>query len=206
MGLLRKNICPECGEEYSVLRPACPKCGARKQNESRRSSAQSDTARRGSPAAARHDADARWQLIFGLCLVAAVIIAVIILIVTTINGGYETYPQAASSPPVTESGPPEETPPPSPSPTPTPTVESITITFLGTQSTGFTMHVGDAPIQLAATIYPVETEGTVTWTSSNEGVCTVDENGLVSAVSSGSAKVYARCFGAEAECPVVVLG
>ncbi len=202
MGLLDKNVCPKCGQEYSILKSSCPNCGARKQLASRRTPAGSDTTRRGSPAQARQQQDSRWQMIFGLCLVAAVIIAVIILIVTTVNGGYEKSPGKTSPSPVTEST--EPTPEPTPTPTPTPTVESIKITFLGEEKTGFTMTVGGPDIQLKATVLPIEITDAVEWKSDKPEVCTVSAEGLVKAVSAGSANVTATLYGITQTCQVVV--
>jgi uncharacterized protein YjdB len=67
----------------------------------------------------------------------------------------------------------------------------------------FATHVGNTT-QLGATIYPVEIEGPVEWSSSNGGIITVDGNGLVTAVGAGWASVIARCYGAAAECQVWV--
>jgi hypothetical protein len=203
MGLIPGNICPKCGTEYSITKSVCPKCGARKQNASRRASMPANTARQGSPDAVRHEEDARWQLIFGLCLVAAVIIAVIVLIVTTIRGGYETYQPPVSPTPVIEE--PTATPRPTPKPTPTPEVESITITFLGEalNNNEFTVAIG-ATVQLGSSVYPVETVGKVEWVSENADICTVSSDGLVTGVSPGWAKVYARLYGQETYCNVWV--
>ena len=143
--------------------------------------------------------DTRWQLIFGFCLVAAVIIAVIILITTTLGGDYQTA-QASPSPSETL------TPSPSPTatPTPTPTVESITITFLGQPiaNSEFSTRVGNTT-QLGTVVYPLEVQGTVTWSTDDETRITV-ENGLVTAVGAGWATVIARCYGQAAECKVLV--
>ncbi len=47
-------------------------------------------------------------------------------------------------------------------------------------------------LQLAATVLPEDaTDQTVTWTSSNDGVATVDANGLVTAVALGTATITA---------------
>ncbi len=47
-------------------------------------------------------------------------------------------------------------------------------------------------LQLAATVLPEDaTDQTVTWTSSNDGVATVDANGLVTAVAPGTATITA---------------
>lgn len=199
MGLFKKIICPKCGYEYSAFRSCCPKCGARKQTPSERTAATTDSTRNGSDAARRAAEHARYQLIFGLCLVAAVIIAVIVLIVTTVNGNYDTYPTPTPSSVVS----PSVEPSPSPSPSPTPSVESVTITFLDEEKTEFSMSVGNT-VQLGAIIYPVEIEGPLEWESTDETVLTVSDDGLVTAVGSGSARVICRCYGAAAECSVLV--
>lgn len=198
MGLIKKTICPKCGQEYSVLRADCPYCGARQQKQSARTASSSDSVRKGTTAAARAEVNTQWQFILGLCLVAAVIIAVIILITSTINGDYET---AAPSPSAVET----LTPSPSPTatPTPTPTVESVTITFLGQEKTEFATSIGNTTA-LDATVYPLDVEGAIEWSSSDESILTVDENGVVTAVGAGWASVIARCYGAAAQCKVLV--
>ncbi len=198
MGLIKKTICPKCGQEYSVLKAECPYCGARQQKQSSRTPQSSDAVRKGTSASARAEANTKWQLVFGLCLIAAVIIAVIVLITTTINGEYVT---ATPTPSAVESVTP--TPSPTPTPTPTPTVESITITFYGDARSEFATNVGNTT-QLGATIYPLGIEGTIEWSSSDESILTVDENGLVTAVSVGTASVIARCYNGAAECKVWV--
>ena len=200
MGLLKKTICPKCGEEYSVLRADCPYCGARQQKQSARTPRSSDAVRKGTPASARAEVNTRWQMVFGLCLVAAVIVAVIVLITTTLNGDYQT---AAVTPSAEAALTP--TPTPTATPTPTPTVESVTITFLGQviENSQFSTNIGSTT-QLGTTVYPLDIEGTVEWSSSDESILTVDKNGLVTAVGSGWASVVARCYGAAAECKVLV--
>ena len=88
-------------------------------------------------------------------------------------------------------------------PTPTPAVESITITFLGQERKEFTANIGVA-VQLGATVYPLESEGPLAWSSSDETILTVDETGLVTPVKAGIASVIVRCYGGAAECKVVV--
>ena len=59
---------------------------------------------------------------------------------------------------------------------------------------------------LIATVNPADaTEQTIQWTSSNTAVATVDEAGMVSAVSAGSATVTAACGGESAQCQVTVV-
>ena len=198
MGLIKKTICPKCGQEYSVLRADCPYCGTRQQKPSMRTPQSSDTVRKGTSANARVEVNTKWQLLFGLCLVAAVIIAVIVLITSTLNGDYATE---AAAPSAVETM--EPSPSPTPTPTPTPTVESIAITFLGEARSEFATNVGNTT-QLGATVYPLDVEGTVDWSSSDETKLTVDQTGLVTAVGSGTASIIARCYGEAAECKVWV--
>ena len=200
MGLIKKTICPKCGQEYSVLRADCPYCGTRQQKPSARTPRSSDAVRKGTAASARAEVNTKWQLLFGLCLVAAVIIAVIVLITTTIHGDYAVAAMSQSPSSVDTLTPP---PTPTSTPTPTPTVESITITFLGEPKTEFSTNVGGTT-QLKAIVYPLDVVGTVEWSSSKDAVLTVDQNGLVTAVGAGWATVVARCYGAATECKVLV--
>lgn len=199
MGIMKKTICPKCGKEYSALRSDCPYCGARTSNQSARTPRSSDAVRNGTAASARAAANTKWQLLIGLCLIAAVIIAVIVLITTTLNGDYDE--PAAPTPSVEVT--PSAAPTPTATPTPTPTVESLTITFLGEEKKEFSAKVGSTT-QLAASVYPLELEGPIEWSSTDESVLTVDSTGLVTAVKKGDASVIARCFGKAAECRVVI--
>lgn len=61
-------------------------------------------------------------------------------------------------------------------------------------------------VQLTASIFPDEVvDKTVTWTSSNEAVATVDANGLVTFVAVGDAEITASIPKAEAQCAVKVV-
>ena len=61
------------------------------------------------------------------------------------------------------------------------------------QSEGKTVYVGLAGLKLTAVVSPADTtDKTVTWTSSNPSVATVDENGLVTAHKAGSATITVK--------------
>lgn len=206
MSLSGKIVCRNCGGEYSLFKTRCPHCGERQVRLSARTPQPTDAARKGTRERAKAEQNAGWQLIFGLCLIAAVVIAVIILITTTLNGEYTVDEKPASPPPSADvSATPSPTPTPTPTPPPTPTVESLTITFLGKALTNneFTARVGSTT-QLGATVLPLDVEGEVEWSSSNEDILTVSDNGLVTAVSRGDAKVIARLYGKATECRVLV--
>ena len=73
---------------------------------------------------------------------------------------------------------------------------------------GITVSVGGT-VQLNATVEPEDAENkSVTWESSDETVATVDENGLVTGKSAGSATVTVRTVdgGYTAQCSVIVEG
>ena len=204
MGLIPKTICPKCGKEYSALKADCPNCGARKQTPSTHAPSSSDAVRKGTQANMRAETNSRWQLVFGLCLVAAVIIGVIVLITTTIKGDYDVT--VATSPPVSAS----ETPTtpsstPTPTPTTTPAVESVTVTFLGKKLANqeFTTNVGST-VQLGVTIYPLQITGPVQWSSADVSIATVGDKGLVTGVGKGWTSVLVQCYGATAKCKVFV--
>ena len=76
---------------------------------------------------------------------------------------------------------------------------SVTDIRLNTHTAAIT---GTGTKQLKAITAPGK--GTVTWTTSNSGKATVDENGLVTGVASGSATITATCNGLTDSCVVTV--
>ena len=71
-------------------------------------------------------------------------------------------------------------------------------------TTGITLNVGGTNT-LIATVLPYNaTDKTITWTSSNTDVATVDENGKVTAVAAGDATITATAGGQSASCAVKV--
>lgn len=68
-------------------------------------------------------------------------------------------------------------------------VPTIDVTSVTIEQGDQELNVGQT-VQLSATIKPENAENkTLTWSSSNEQVATVDENGLVTAVSAGSTEI-----------------
>lgn len=81
------------------------------------------------------------------------------------------------------------------------TAESITL-----EKTSLDMEKGES-YQLTASISPADVDDrTLTWTSSDEYVASVDKDGLVKALSVGTATITAECAGASATCQVTVTG
>ena len=74
------------------------------------------------------------------------------------------------------------------------------IYFFSNACPEFLMTVGDAPIQLRAVWYPTDVaEVTVVWSSSDEEVASVTQDGLVSAVGAGQATITAKVGEVEAK-------
>lgn len=78
--------------------------------------------------------------------------------------------------------------------------ETLTIAYLGSPREEFTMSVGDAPIPLTAS----GGTGTYTWSSSDDGIASVDENGKVTAISAGQATLTASDGTGKGTCVVIV--
>ena len=79
-------------------------------------------------------------------------------------------------------------------------VESVTL-----GKTELELIIGQADVTLTATVKPDDaTDKTVTWTSSNPAVATVDANGTVHAVAEGTATITAQAGEKTATCVVTV--
>ena len=79
-------------------------------------------------------------------------------------------------------------------------VESVTL-----GKTELALVVNEADVTLTATVKPDDaTDKTVTWTSSNPAVATVDANGKVHAVAAGTATITAQAGDKTATCVVTV--
>lgn len=214
MSVIPHVTCRRCGREYSGARSRCPYCGTRRVNSADRVPMGTASETDGTPAAERAAVNTRWQMIFGLILLAAVVIAVIVLVTVSISGGNTSdNSQAAATPAVVTdaaaTAEPTPTPTPTPTPSPTPTVSSVTITFLGSQRTEFAAKVSEV-VSLKAQVYPVDTTAEVTWTSEDESVVKVEKTGDftadVTAVAKGNTKITVSCGGQTAECKVYVTG
>ena len=186
MGFIPQTTCRRCQRQYSVLRGRCPHCGTKRTDESGRTQPTTGEAQRN---AGKQNPNAKWQMIFGAILLAAVIIAVIALV--SISLMPEPEPSPEPTPEVVTTPPP--TPTPTPTPEPTPTVESITVSFLGSELTDFTMRLTDGPLQLSATVYPVSENAVVRWRSGDTSVITVSDDGEVKAVGSGNTVLVVEC-------------
>ena len=81
----------------------------------------------------------------------------------------------------------------------------VAVTGIKLDKTELALKVGDAAVQLKATVAPDNvTDKTVTWTSDKPTVATVDETGKVTAVAAGTATITAQAGDKTATCVVTV--
>lgn len=85
------------------------------------------------------------------------------------------------------------------------------VTVIPTLVTGITLNMSSADLKvgdsvtLSATVIPEDaTDKTITWSSSNETVATVDADGKVTALSLGESTITARCGNVTATCTIIV--
>lgn len=84
------------------------------------------------------------------------------------------------------------------------TVSNVAVTSVSLNKTTLTLTKGGSET-LTATVLPNNaTDKTVTWTTSNSAVASVDANGKVTAVGGGTAKITATSGTKSAECTVTV--
>lgn len=81
----------------------------------------------------------------------------------------------------------------------------IAVTGIALDVTELEVGVGELPMTLTATVLPGDAaDKTVTWTSSEPGVASVDENGVVTFGYMGEAVITAACGESSASCTVTV--
>lgn len=88
-------------------------------------------------------------------------------------------------------------------------VKAIAVTSVSLNKTTADMFVGGSDLTLSATVLPANaTNKGVTWSSNNSAVASVNENGVVQAISEGSATITATTDdgGFKANCLVTVAG
>lgn len=205
MSFIPTVTCRRCGHQYSGIHRRCPYCGTRRAQQSGRTPAGTPSTIKGTAANGRAAANAKWQMIFGLLLVAAIIIAVIVLVNISLNGA-NSKPAATTPPP---SAPIVSTvPSATPSPSPSVTVTSIKIYYYNSERTEFSVGIGGTPTPMNAVVYPKDVKAEVKWTIGDESIAkiTVNSDGTVgvSGVKAGNTTLTAECGGMKATAKVYV--
>ncbi|MBO6014109.1 MAG: hypothetical protein J6P48_01445 [Oscillospiraceae bacterium] len=210
MGILPEVKCRRCGESFSALRSRCPNCGTRRASQSTRTPSPTPSTVQGTEAYSRANTNSRWQLLFGLILVAAVILSVVVMVSTGLTAqDVQSAKPSLSMPTVPESAALVETAP-TPPPTPTPTIEALKVYFYTNDLTNsdFTMRLSqgeEGDIKLKASAFPLTIENPrYNWSVDQDGIIelTPNEDGSeclihqVGVLQTGVV-ITVECFGME---------
>ena len=209
MSVIPEVKCRRCGESFSAMRSRCPNCGTRRVTQSTRTPSPTPSTVKGTAAYERAETNTKWQMIFGLILVVTVVLAVIVMVSTSLSDSDISKSGTTITPPVVTDYVPVIESAPTPDPTPTPTVESIRVFFFNKElETDFTMNAGEL-LDLTAQVLPLTIEGvSVSWSSSDESLMTVESTDALSckvscvAEKSGNCKLIATCLGVSKELTV----
>ena len=176
MPMIPEVKCRRCGEVFSSMRSRCPNCGTRRVTQSGRTPSPTPGTVKGTASYERAETNTKWQIIFGLILVAAVVLAVIVMVTTSLEGADVKQQSTAITPPVVTEYVPVIEEAPTPEPTPTPNVEGLRVMFYTTEiQTDFTIWVDD-PIDLTVQVMPMTLTGLkVDWKSSNPDILKVEK-------------------------------
>ena len=215
--------CPICGEKYSDTYKTCPFC---EEEEALQSGSQ---IRRNTGRGGKRAARSRQPNLLSPILIVLIVIMLALLVyllfgdqiadrlsggadgtqdkqvedltpeVPDPDGGDGTMPEDDGTGEGTEpNGGAVTTPETDPSGLP----ETLTIAYMGSPREEFTMSVGDEPIPLTAS----GGSGTYTWSSSDDGIATVDASGNVTAISAGQATLTVTDGSGKGTCLVRVRG
>ena len=225
MGFIPENTCRRCGTKFPGMRTRCPKCGAPRTNQPTRVPPTTASVTPDTAAYDRAGSNMRWQFIFGGILLAALILAVVVLVLTGTGGdkGESVKPGNSLSnvvpgETVTIMGEinlpsPSPSPEPTPEASPTPPITSMAITFLNevVKKDITISNPGELKVDLDCNVFPAVEGLTVKWSSSNETVLKVDQNGVFTIVGAlpgqvVHATIVAECAGLQASCTIYVPG
>ena len=201
MSLIPNTTCQRCHRQYPSFRSRCPHCGMKKPDAAQRAVPEADSAVKDTAASRRAAENLNWQMLIGGVLLVCIVIAVIALVSVNVKKAVGETPeqQQQDVADVAPTSVPTPTPEPSPSPTPAPTITALTITFNGAELTDFTEPVG-SELQLTATPYPLGLEVDIIWSSDNEEVATISEDGLLTIVGPGMCTIEAQAGGTRTTC------
>jgi len=200
---MEKRVCAYCGTEYDANLQRCPLCGSVNENvlepepDPEPEEVHRPARRRGGARVApKEDGVPRWL---------SVLICVILAIAVVVGAGFALYSMGifsskdkASDSTVSLPLTGETT---SAAVSETESTGVVACTALTLDPAGVTLASGESA-SITALAEPSGCTEKIAWVSSNEKVCTVDENGIVAYVGDGKATVMATCGSKSASCDV----
>ena len=215
--------CPICGEKYSDTYKTCPFC---EEEEALQSGSQirRNTGRGGKRAARSRQPNLRSPILIVLIVIMLALLVYLLFgdqIADRLSGGADGTqdqqvedvtpevpdPDGGDGTMPEDDGTGEGTDPnggavTTPETDPSGLPETLTIAYMGSPREEFTMSVGDEPIPLTVS----GGSGTYTWSSSDDGIASVDASGNVTAISAGQATLTVTDGSGKGTCLVRVRG
>ncbi len=201
--------CENCGEDYASTYKRCPFCDEVNRSGGRR-------ADRGGGYSSQNSPLHRVATVVSLIVIVAAICIVVTVVRPLISKGNAKPGETQDPTPtttVTATPQPTDTAEPEPTDTVEPQPTDTAPVVTPSDVTGITLNREDFTLEKAKDTWPLNPQvtpsgatGTITWTSSNENVATVDENGVVTAVGGGNCTITATSGTATASCIVRVKG
>ncbi len=196
--------CDKCGEDYADTYRSCPFCKEARANKSSKGARNAKSGRkvrtntRGGGYGGARSPLSMIGIVIAIVLLIAAVIIVIALLKNTLSGkNSKTDADAETSVSDTET---DETEDGDASAT-----REILITpddqIL--DQTELTLSEDSTTATIVATTDPSGWVGTISWSSSDEGVATVNQNGVVTYVADGTCTITASAAGIEATCTVI---
>ena len=233
MSLIPQTVCKRCGKEFSALRARCPYCGTRRVKTGDRVPMTTASQNRGTPAAERAAVNTKWQMIFGLILLAAVVLAVIVLVTVGLRDAQADTAAAPQNTPIANTAAPttptpevaDETDAPdgdapettdepetsdapestdAPEPTETPDAGGVQSVTITFYNSPRTEFMSKVGDEVQLQAQvSPSSDEAVVWKSADESIATVN-GGLVKGVKAGTTTITATCGGVTAKCVVYV--
>ena len=198
--------CDRCGEDYAASYKSCPFCDEMEYEEEGRPRGGRRLAgnTRGGGYGGGPSVRRIILTVLSLALIVAAVMIVISIIKPLVDRGQTTLPedspaqntQQLDSPAPGETGTPEDTTPPEASAEPVIPDDQTATGFTLSKSEFTLSDTWPDPITLTVTFLPAGSTGTITWTSSDPEIASVDENGKVShGTKTGTATITAAMAG-----------
>ena len=197
MGIVSEVKCYRCDRRYSGFRGRCPYCGARRSKRGKHAS---------------NSGNSRGRLIIGILILLILVVAAVFLLSKTVGDNKKAAIATATPAPtvkqdenvVTITGSPMPTTSATPSPSASASaVKSAKITYAGSTVTDISMKVAEV-VTLKCVTDPSNANVTATWSSGDDKVFVVVQNGTVTAVGTGTATLTVSIGGQKATCIIRV--
>ncbi len=188
---MERKTCVFCGTEYSTEMSKCPMCG-----KSETSAQVEETVR------TEEKAGGGWPVwVWGvLCGVLGALVLGGIVFFLVSMGFFGKKEPAPVTPPPAVSEPVEQPPVEEPE---EPAEIDLSCTGLTLSQNGFVLDAAGSHVFLTAIPAPMDTSDLIVYTSGDEAIASVEQNGMITAVAPGQTEITVTCGTVSAVCTIV---